>query len=91
MELIAGPHLGCAQARQARGGQRLCGATASTGQFLSGRVEGAQSLGEPEGAVGLGAVGQEAAGLPAQMAVSGRRQIRRVGDGPGPPPQEPGW
>jgi hypothetical protein len=43
---------------------------------LGGGVDAAQLLGQGEGAFGLGAVGQESAGLPAQ----------RVGDGARPYP-----
>jgi hypothetical protein len=35
-----------------------------------GRIEAAELLGELEGVFGLGAVGEEAAGLPAQVAPS---------------------
>jgi hypothetical protein len=59
-------------------------------QQLRGGVDAAQPFGQGEGAFGLGLVGEEAAGLPAQVASSGRADQpgRMV---PGPPPEEPGW
>jgi hypothetical protein len=48
-------------------------------QLGRGGVDAAQLLGELEGAFGLGPVGQEAAGLPAQVALSGRAdQVGRL-------------
>jgi hypothetical protein len=38
---------------------------------LGGGVDAAELLGQGEGAFGFGAVGQEPAGLPAQVALSG--------------------
>ena len=90
-ELVFLARLGVARACQGRGRRRTCPATASSAQLGRSRGDAAQPLGQGEGAVGLCAVGEEAAGLPAQMAVSGQRQIRRVGWRPRPTARGAGW
>jgi hypothetical protein len=56
---------------------RLCAATPGRAQLDCG-IHAAQLVGQGEGALSLCPLGEEAAGLPAQVALSGRRQTRRV-------------
>jgi hypothetical protein len=53
-------------------------------------IDAAELFGESEGAFGLRPVGGEPAGLPAQVALSGRRQTRRTVWCPDQFPGEPG-
>jgi hypothetical protein len=50
--------------------ERLAQGRPGGAQLLGGGIDAAESLGQGEGAFGLGPVGQEAAGLPAQVAGS---------------------
>jgi hypothetical protein len=58
-------------------------------QLGGGGVHAAQLFGQGEGAFGFDPVGEEAAGLPAQSAPSGRGQTRRAAWCPDPPPRSP--
>jgi hypothetical protein len=70
---VAGRHA------QAVAGEALAQRRPGGVQLGRGGVDAAQLLGELEGAFGLGPVGQEAAGLPAQVALSGRAdQVARL-------------
>jgi len=65
-ELVFLARLGVARACQGRGRRRTCPATASSAQLGRSRGDAAQPLSELERALVFGAVGEEAAGLPAR-------------------------
>jgi hypothetical protein len=50
-------------------GERFAERRPSGAQLLNGGIDAAELLGELEGAFGFGAVGEEAAGLPAQRVM----------------------
>jgi hypothetical protein len=54
-------------------------------QLGRGGVDAAELFGQGKGVLSLAPVGEEAAGLPAQVALSGRGQTRQVAWCPGPP------
>jgi hypothetical protein len=67
-----GPPRGCGPACPAHGGRTLWAATARWSQLLRGGVDAAELPGPGEGVLGPSPVDQEPAGLPAQVALSGR-------------------
>jgi len=76
---------------QAVAGEGLAQRRPSGAQLSRGGVDATQPLGELKGTLGFGPVGEEAAGLPAQVALSGRGRTRQVAPVPRPTPLEPGW
>ena len=66
----AGRRGGCAPASQPVAGEGLTERRPAGAQLLRGGIDAAQPLGQREGALGLGPVGEEAAGLPAQWSPS---------------------